>query len=65
MIKEISLGGVYLPPMLGYLLGTTLAWWLLRYAIGQLGLYRFVWHPPLFNAALYVILLSAFVTATL
>ena len=32
---------------------------------GQLGLYRFVWHPPLFNAALYVILLSAFVTATL
>ena len=65
MIKEISLGGVYLPPMLGYLLGTALVWWLLRYAIGRLGLYRFVWHPPLFNAALYVILLSAFVTATL
>ena len=65
MIKEISLGGVYLPPMLGYLLGTALVWWLLRYAISQLGLYRFVWHPPLFNAALYVILLSAFVTATL
>ena len=65
MIKEISLGGVYLPPMLGYLLGTALVWWLLRYAIGHLGLYRFVWHPPLFNAALYVILLSAFVTATL
>jgi protein AaeX len=65
MIKEISLGGVYLPPMVGYLLGTALIWWLLRYAIGRLGLYRFVWHPPLFNAALYVILLSAFVTATL
>jgi protein AaeX len=65
MIKEISLGGVYLPPMVGYLLGTALVWWLLRYAIGRLGLYRFVWHPPLFNAALYVILLSAFVTATL
>ncbi|HEY0912163.1 MAG TPA: DUF1656 domain-containing protein [Bradyrhizobium sp.] len=65
MIKEISLGGVYVPPMLGYLLGTALVWWLLRYTISQLGLYRFVWHPPLFNAALYVILLSAFVTATL
>jgi hypothetical protein len=65
MIKEISLGGVYLPPMVGYLLGTALVWWLLRYTIGRLGLYRFVWHPPLFNAALYVILLSAFVTATL
>ena len=38
MIKEISLGGVYLPPMVGYLLGTALVWWLLRYAIGRLGL---------------------------
>jgi hypothetical protein len=65
MIKEISLGGVYLPPLLGYFAGTTLVWWVLRYAIGQLGLYRFIWHPPLFNAALFVILLSGFVTATL
>lgn len=65
MIKEISLGGVYVPPLLGYLLGTTLVWWVLRYAIGQLGLYRFIWHPPLFNTALFVILLSSFVTATL
>ena len=65
MIKEISLGGVYVPPLLGYLLGTALVWWVFRYAIGQLGLYRFIWHPPLFNAALFVILLSGFVTATL
>ncbi|WJR79959.1 DUF1656 domain-containing protein [Bradyrhizobium sp. NP1] len=65
MIKEISLDGVYLPPLLGYLAGTALVWYLLRALLGRLGVYRYVWHPPLFNTALYVILLSAFVTATL
>jgi protein AaeX len=65
MIKEISLDGVYLPPLLGYLAGTAVAWYLLRYLLARLGVYRFVWHPPLFNAALYLILLSAFVVATL
>lgn len=65
MIKEINLDGVFLPPLLGYLLGATLAWYLVRALLGWFGLYRFVWHPPLFNTALYVILLGAFVTATL
>lgn len=65
MIREISLDGVFLPPLFGYLLGTALVWYILRYLLGRLGVYRFVWHPPLFNTALYVILLSAFVASTL
>jgi len=65
MIKEIDLDGVFLPPLLGYLLGTALVWYLFRYLLGRLGVYRFVWHPPLFNTALYVILLGAFVAATI
>lgn len=65
MIKEINLDGVYLPPLLGYLAGAGMAWYALRYLFNQLGVYRFVWHPPLFNTALYVILLGAFVAATL
>jgi protein AaeX len=65
MIKEINLDGVFLPPMLGYLLGTALAWYIICYLLDQIGVYRFVWHPPLFNAALFVILLTAFVAATL
>jgi protein AaeX len=56
---------VFLPPLFGYLFGTALVWYLVRYLLGRLGVYSFVWHPPLFNTALYVILLSAFVTATL
>jgi hypothetical protein len=65
MIKEINLDGIYLPPLLGYLVGTAVLWYVLRYLLNRIGVYRFVWHPPLFNTALYVMLLSAFVAATL
>ncbi|MBR1222030.1 DUF1656 domain-containing protein [Bradyrhizobium sp. U87765 SZCCT0131] len=65
MIKEISIDGVFLPPLVGYLLGTTVVWYVARMLLAWLGVYRFVWHPPLFNTALYVILLGAFVTTTL
>jgi protein AaeX len=65
VIKEINLDGVFLPPLLGYLVGTAVAWYILRYLLARIGAYRFVWHPPLFNAALYLVLLSAFVAATL
>lgn len=65
MIKEISLDGIFLPPLIGYLAGAAAVWYLLRYLLGRIGFYRLVWHPPLFNTALYVILLSVFVVATL
>ncbi|HVV39668.1 MAG TPA: DUF1656 domain-containing protein [Nitrobacter sp.] len=65
MIKEINLDGIYLPPLLGYLAGAAVAWYIVRYLLNRLGIYRFVWHPPLFNTALYVMILSAFVAATL
>lgn len=65
MIKEINLDGIYLPPLLGYLAGAAVLWYVLRYLLTRLGVYRFVWHPPLFNTALFVMLLSAFVAATL
>jgi hypothetical protein len=65
MIKEINLDGIYLPPLLGYLVGTAVLWYVLRYLLNRIGVYRYVWHPPLFNTALYVMLLSAFVAATL
>ena len=56
---------MFLPPLLGYLAGAAVAWYAVRYLLGRLGVYRFVWHPPLFNTALYLILLSASVVATL
>jgi len=65
MIKEINFDGVFLPPLFAYLAVTALAWFCLRFLLRWLGVYRFVMHPPLFNTALYVILLSALVAATL
>ncbi|WP_213774038.1 DUF1656 domain-containing protein [Bradyrhizobium sp. dw_78] len=65
MIREINIGGVLFAPMLGYALVAALIWYALRYLLMRWRLYRFVWHPPLFNTALYVILLSVLVVATL
>ena len=31
-----------------------LALWLVDTVVGRFGLYRFVWHPPLFRLALFV-----------
>lgn len=61
MIREINIDGIFLPPLLGHLLIAAVVWLLLRWLLGKLGFYRYVWHPPLFNTALYVILLGAFV----
>lgn len=65
MIKEIDFAGVLFPPLLGYMAVAALLWYALKYLLNRFGLYRYVWHPPLFNTALYVTLLSALVISTL
>jgi hypothetical protein len=65
LIKEIDIGGVLLSPLFGEALAAALIWCVLRYALTRCGFYRFVWHPPLFNTALYVVLLSILVVVTL
>ena len=58
MIGEASLYGLYLPWLM-LLCGVTLGvQWLVHRALGALGVYRWVWHPALFDTALYVLLLS-------
>lgn len=65
MIKEINIAGVLLPPLMGYAFAAMIIWLLLRFALARTNLYRFIWHLPLFNTALYVILLSIIVVTTL
>jgi hypothetical protein len=36
--------------------------WALRHVLAWIGFYRFVWHRPLFDLALYVVLLGAVVS---
>ena len=51
---EISIGGIYFPPVLfAILLGVLLASLLAR-LLNRLNLTRFIWHPPLFFLALAV-----------
>jgi len=55
---ELSLHGVYLPTLLA-LMG--LAYVLksaVRFVLGKTSFYAWVWHPALFNFAIYVLALS-------
>ena len=56
MIGEVNLYGVLLPPLLVWLGLALLLSAALRLALARLGFYRFVWHRPLFDLALLVIL---------
>jgi hypothetical protein len=56
MIGEIDLFGVLLPPLLVWVGLAFLVSALLRWALGRIGAYRFIWHRPLFDFLLLVIL---------
>ncbi|MFT0858814.1 DUF1656 domain-containing protein [Ancylobacter sp. G4_0304] len=63
LFRTVDLFGFYLPPvvlwagaaLVPYLVVSRLADWA--------GLYRFVWHRPLVDAALYVIIVGAMIFA--
>jgi hypothetical protein len=59
MIGEISLYGIYVPwLLLMALLALTLSR-ALSYLLARVGIYRLVWHPALFDFAMFVIVLGA------
>ena len=59
MIAEISLYGVYFPALFALSLVAFAVLWVVRRLFAQIGLYRLVWHPALFDLALFVVLLYA------
>lgn len=62
MNGHFDLYGVYVPTLLLLLLGAYLVKSLLHNVLVRIGFYRFVWHPPLFNLALYLMVLGALFT---
>jgi Protein of unknown function (DUF1656) len=56
MIGEIDLYGVLLPPLLVWVAVALLVSAALRWVLSKAGAYRFIWHRPLFDLALLVIL---------
>ena len=60
-LAEVNLAGVYVAPLAVIM---ALAWMILlilRRIGARCGLFRYVWHPPLFSFAVYVILVSSIV----
>jgi hypothetical protein len=59
MIGEVSIYGLYLPPLLLLTLGALAVSKLLNLVLARTGFYRLVWHPALFDFSLFVIVLGA------
>lgn len=61
MIGEVSLYGIYFPPLLLLALLALVVSRLLHRVLARTGLYRHVWHPALFDFSLFVIVLGSLV----
>lgn len=61
MIGEINLYGVFFPPLLVWIGCALILSAFVRRGLLALGVYRFIWHRPLFDLCLLV-LLTAFVS---
>ncbi len=54
MPREIAVGDVLVPSLLAIFILTFALLWILDGVFGHFGLYRLVWHPPLFRVGLFV-----------
>ncbi len=62
MTGELNIDGVFLSSVLVSAVIALAASFLLRRVLSKVGAYRLVWHPALFDTALFVILWAAVVT---
>lgn len=62
MTGELNIDGVFLSSVLVSAVIALAASFLLRRGLSKVGAYRFVWHPALFDTALFLILWAAVVT---
>lgn len=62
MTGELNIDGVFLSSVLVSALIALAASFVLRHVLSKVGAYRLVWHPALFDTALFVILWAAVVT---
>lgn len=60
MIAEFNLGGVFLSTVVATAVLAFVVAALLRKLLGATGFYRHIWHPALFDAAVFVVLWALF-----
>jgi len=58
MIKEINIDGVFVAPFAAYLLVALLLFIPVRMVFDRIAIQRWVWHRPLFDISIFVIILS-------
>ena len=59
MIGEVNFNGVFVPTVLIVAVVAALLLTVLRRLLARIGFYRIVWHGPLVNVALYILILAA------
>jgi hypothetical protein len=58
MLKEINIDGVFIAPFAGYLFVALAIFIPLRMVFDRHSIQRWAWHRPLFDIAVFVIILS-------
>jgi protein AaeX len=58
MLKEVNFFGIYLSPFVAYLAVALLLFVPLRILFDRWTIQRYVWHRPLFDISIFVIILS-------
>jgi hypothetical protein len=61
MITDLNIFGIYVTPFVPMAIASALITLPLLRAADRFNVTRHVWHPPLFNSAVYVIVLSLIV----
>ena len=60
---EVDVFGVYVAPIVPMMIAALVVTLALRWLAVTVGLFRWIWHPALFEVSVYVIVLSAIVVA--
>jgi protein AaeX len=64
MLRELALFGALAPSLLLYFLAAVVLFVVVDRAVARLGVYRFLWHPPLARLGLFLCLFSVLVFST-
>ncbi|MDB5360181.1 MAG: hypothetical protein JWO51_1478 [Rhodospirillales bacterium] len=58
MMTELNVAGIYMAPIVLYAMVALPIFLVLRVILARIGFWRLVWHPALFETALYLSILS-------
>jgi hypothetical protein len=64
MLREIALFGALAPSLLLYFLAAMLLFVIVDRLVAGLGVYRFLWHPPLARFGLFLCVFAVLVLST-